>query len=208
VRNLVLILALVLAGLGTLAIRVVVEGRGALADGEALLAAGQPAEAIPELEASARWYLPLAPHVDRAYSRLRELGGSKDPAVALAAWRAIRSAARATRSLWTPHADDLVAADRAIARLSAQHPEAAPGAGATAPLRELWHSARLARDLRPRPGAAAVAALGILAWLAGFVLLVRRGLDDAGTLARRPALVAGAMIVVGFVLWAVGLYNA
>jgi hypothetical protein len=208
VRKLVLVLAFVLAAGGVLAIRVVVEGRSALADGEALLAAGQVPDAIRTFEASARWYLPLAPHVDDAYARLRELTGSKDPAVALLAWRAIRSASRATRSLWTPHADDAAAADRAIAQLSARHPEAATAGGSTVELRELWHSARLARDLRPSPGAAAIAALGILTWLAGFVWLVRRGVDERGVLVRRPALVAATTIVVGFVLWAAGLYNA
>ncbi len=213
-RRAILIAALVLAGLGALAIRVVIEGRGALADGEAELAAGHPAEAIRAFEASARWYLPLAPHVDDAYARLRELAASEHPAVALAAWRAIRSAARATRSLWTPHADDLAAADAAIAKLSAAAVppggEGAdpPPAGATVGDREAWHLARLARDVRPSRGAAALAGIGIVLWISGALMLVRRGIGAAGGLARRPALLAGATILVGFACWAVGLYNA
>lgn len=206
-KRLLVIAAVVLAGLGALAIRVVVEGRTALADGEALLAQGKPAEAIKRLEASARWYLPLAPHVDAAFAQLRRVGGSEDPALAVQAWRAIRGAARATRTLWTPHADDLAAADDAIAKLAARDLQAAP-TGPTTAAREMWHLARLARDRRPSSGPLALAALGIVVWLGGFWMLIRRGLDEAGRLARRPALMAGAMIVVGLVCWAVGLYNA
>lgn len=219
-QRILLVVALVLAGLGALAVRVVVEGRSALAQADAALARGAPAEAIRGFEAGARWYLPLAPHVDEAYDRLRELMAANDPAVAMAAARAIRAAARATTGLWTPHAEDLAAADRRIAELSARDPEAAP-AGNTTAARESWYLNRLARDSRPSTGAAVVAALGILLWIGGFLVLVRRGLDDAGApepadrrraarlpLRRRPALVAAAMIVVGLVCWAAGLYNA
>jgi hypothetical protein len=208
VRRLLVILAIVLAGLGALAIRVVIEGRGALADGDAALASGNSAEAIRAFEASARWYLPLAPHVDEAYDRLRGLTRSEDPGVAVTAWRAIRSAARATRWLVTPHAEDLEAADVELAKLAARDLLAAPS-GPTADQREIWHRARLARDPRPRPGAAAAAAFGIVLWLTGFFVLVRRGVAaGGGGVVRRPALVAAAMIVVGLVCWAAGLYNA
>lgn len=213
-------IAIVLAALGALAIRVVVEGKAALAEGDELLSSGKPAEAIRAFEASARWYLPLAPHVDEAYARLRELMASEDPATAMLAARAIRSAARATRSLGTPHAEDLAAADQRIAKLSARDPEAAP-AGNTTALREAWYLERLSRDSRPSPGAAILAALGIVLWLGGFLVLVRCGFAGKGVpeaadrregpplrVRRRAALAAGAAIVVGFVLWAAGLYNA
>ena len=202
-----MIAALVLAGLGALAIRVVLAGREALAIGDARLARAQPAEAIRAFEASARWYLPLAPHVGEAYARLRELAKSEDPGVALAAWRAIRSAARATRTLWTPHADDLAAADAAIAKLAAADPEGSTAEG-DAQARETWHQARLSRDVRASTGAAALAALGIVLWLAGAVQLAWRGWTARGTLVRRPAAVGGTMIIVGLVCWFAGLYNA
>lgn len=207
----ILIVALVLAGLGALAIRVVIEGRGALEDGDDWMSRGRPAEAIAAFETSARWHLPLAPHVDEAYGRLRALGGSEDPAVALAAWRGIRSAARATRTLWQPHGDDLAAADAAIARLLARTPGAAPidpAAPTSTADREAWHRARLSRDGRASLGGAVLAAFGIVVWLAGAGMLVSRGLARGGSLVRRPALVAGATFVVGLVCWFVGLYNA
>ena len=202
----IVIAALVCAAFGAAAIRVVVEGRRALAEGDDWMLRGKTAEAIRAYEASARWYLPLAPHVETAYERLHGLANAE--ATALPAWRAIRSAARATRALWQPHAADLAAADEAIAKLSARDPAAGAGAGDTTGEREAWYRTHLAEDARPGIGAAALAALGILAWVGGAVVLARRGLDEAGRVVRQPAVAGGVAIVLGFACWVVGLYNA
>jgi hypothetical protein len=220
VKRALVIAAIVLAGAGALALRVVVEGRAALAEGDAALAAKRPADAIAAWETAARWYLPGAPHVGEAYARLVRLGG--DPATpprhALAAWRAVRGAARATRSLWTPHAEDLAAADAAIARLSADDPEASLAGGADHAARVAWHARELARDPRPRPLAVALACLGIAAWLAGAAWRVRRGaaaaapatggIDSARSVRRRRALAPVALTLAGLAAWALGLYTA
>ncbi len=179
-KRVILPLAVVLAVLGALAIRVVASGRAALAAGD--------------YETAARWYLPFAPHVDEAYAKLRTLAKSEDPAVSLAAWRSIRSAARATRSFWQPHADDLAEADAQIAKLSA----AAPGGGKLDGDRLAWHKERLARDVRPSLAAAILAGFGILLWVAGAFVLARRG-----TFAVGPT----GVIVLGLALWFVGLYK-
>lgn len=206
-KRAIVIGACVLAVLGLVAVRVVIEGRRAIAEGDAALAAKHTHDAIAAWETAARWYLPLAPHVDDAYERLVELAKS-DPQFALLAWRAVRRAATATRSLWTPHAEDLAAADAAIAKLSAEHPDGAPAAGKTVAEKTAYFVARLAEDRRPSTGAAALAILGILSWLAGIGVAVRRGVDAKGALVRRPALVGIALSLVGIVGWAVGLYNA
>lgn len=202
-KRAIVIVAIVAAVLGALAIRVVMEGKGALADGDDWLLRGRTAEAIKSYESAARWYLPLAPHVDAAYGKLRELAepATADPAVSLTAWRAIRSAARATRSLWQPHADDLAAADAAIAMISAGVPQAATADPA-------WHRERLAIDVRPSAGMAALAGLGILLWIGGAIGLVRRGIAPDGGLVRKAAGLAGIAIAVGLGLWVAGLYNA
>jgi hypothetical protein len=207
VPRLVFIAALLLAAGGALALRVVLEGRAALAEGDAAYAAKRPADAIAAWEAAARWYLPGAPHVGEAYERLVRIADS-EPRHALAAWRAVRAAARATRSLWTPHAGDLAAADAAIARLSADDPDAALAGGPDHASRAAWHAAQLTRDPRPRPAAAALAVLGIAAWLGGIAAFLRRGLDRDGRLVRRPALVTAAIFVGGLAAWALGLYAA
>ncbi len=214
-RRVIVILAFVAAALGALATRVVVEGRRALRDGDAWMLRGRPADAIRAYETAARWYLPLAPHVEDAYRKLHALAEpsydarpaldsqqqAQQAAVQLAAWRAIRGAALATRSLWTPHADDLVAANAAIARISA----AIPHAGTT---EIAWHRERLDRPTRPATGAVALASLGILLWVGGAFALVRRGVSLAGGLQRRAAGISGIVIVVGLGCWAAGLYNA
>jgi hypothetical protein len=115
VKRAVAIAAIALAVIGVIGLRAVLAGRSALADGDDWMLRGKPAEAIRSYEAAARWYVPLAPHVDAAYKKLRALTGTPD---ALLAWRAIRSAARATRSLWQPHAADLADADAHIAALA------------------------------------------------------------------------------------------
>ena len=110
-RRILIIAAIVLAALGTLGLRVVLEGQDALAAGDAAVARDDAQAAIRAYESAARWYLPYAPHVAIAYDRLHALTTSQQTGVALAAWRSIRSAALATRGLWTPHEEDLAAAN-------------------------------------------------------------------------------------------------
>jgi len=207
IRRALLIAAIALAGAGSLALRAVLEGRAALAEGDAAAATARPADAIAAWETAARWYLPGASHVDEAYARLVRIADT-EPRHALAAWRAVRGAARATRSLWTPHARELADADAAIARLSADDPEASLAGGPDHAARVAWHLRALARDPRPRPLAVTLACAGLAAWLAGAAWFLRRGLTASGRLARRPALAAAALTCAGLAAWALGLYTA
>lgn len=195
-KRVVVPVAIAVAVLGALAIRIVVEGQSSLGDARDDVLRGKPMEAIGAYEDAARWYLPLAPHVDTAYEKLRILASDPDPQISLAAWRAIRSAARATSGLWTPHASDLAAADAAIAGMQARQPGAASPAATTA-AREAWYRDRLARDVRPGHGAAALAGFGVVLWIGG-----------ALALARARKLRFAAWMAAGLLVWAVGLYNA
>lgn len=201
-KRALLVLALVIAGLGALALRVVVEGNRSLAAGDAAMTRGDIDDAIASWESAARWYLPLAPHVDDAYARLRALGrGESDGAAighrhALAAWRAVRSAALASRGLWSPHADDLRAANEAIAEFASRDPEGALAGGIDAAARKRWHTERLAATPGPSRHAAVGAALGIAGFLVGVGLLLRR---------RGPDLVGVGVTVLGTVGWIVSL---
>lgn len=192
-KRALIVVAIVLAGLGALCIRVVVEGRRALAAGDTAASEGRLDDAIAGWEAAARWYLPFAPHVDEAYGRLTELAAN-DHRRALAAWRSVRSAALATRTLWTPHADDLLAANAQIAELASRDPEGASAAGADAAARKTWHTEQLARDPGPSRGGVFLAVLGIGAWLAGI-----------GVVVRGPARVGAAVTVLGLIGWMIGL---
>jgi hypothetical protein len=217
-QRLLWIAAVVIAGMGACGLRVVLEGRSALAEGDAALAAGRPADAVAAWESAARWYLPGAPHVGEAYDRLHELATTHK---SLAAWRAIRSAARATRHLWQPHGDRLAAADTAITELAAADAERAPAGGPDPAKFSTWHATRLAGDPRPSAGSAALAIAGIVCWLAGMALLIRRqtrihGNDrgDEGsplpltTLLHPGPRLALVIAVAGVALWALGLYTA
>jgi hypothetical protein len=192
-------LGIALAVLGVIALRVVLEGRAALADGDEAFAQKRIPDAIAAWESAARWYVPAAPHVDEAYERL--VGYAREHG-SIAAWRAVRSAAHATTSLWTPHAADLAEADAAIAKLAAADPEAAPAI--SDPARRLaWHEAVLARATRPSRGATVLAVFGIVAWLAGIAVVVRRGASRD-----RRTLIAAAVAGFGILAWVVGLYSA
>jgi len=197
-QRVALVVAIILAGVGALGVRVIRAGNSALADGDAAIADQRPRDAIAAWERAARWYFPAAPHVDEAYARLRKLAASNPGS--LAPWFAIRRAARATRSLWTPHTDDLAAADAEIARVSSARQED--------PSRLAWHQARLAEDTRPGVGSTVLAVLGIAAWLAGIGVTLRRGLADDGSWIKRPALVGLGIAAAGIAGWAAGLYTA
>lgn len=206
-RQALVVLALVVAALAAVAIRLVHDGRTALADGDAAAAEGRMLDAIAGWETAARRYLPLAPHVDEAYARLTELAG-REHRYALVAWRAVRSAALATRHVWTPHGDDLAAANQAIAELASRDPEGASAGGPDAAARKELHAAKLARDVRPGAGAILLAIAGIACWLAGVGVVIRRGFDPTGRLARRPALVGIGLAMVGLAAWLIGVHVA
>jgi hypothetical protein len=183
---------------GAAAIRVMWQGHTAAAAGDAARAAGDVDGAIAHWRDAARHYLPFAEHVDHAYAQLattaRAADAAGDPAVALAAWQAIRSASRATSGLTTPAGDLAAEADRRIAALRAADPLASPAAGATPAAREAWHAAQLAARAAPSPALAALAALGLALWIGGLVWF-----------ARRPAAVRLAAVAAGAALWSIAM---
>ncbi len=203
-RRLLLLIGAAMVIVVTLLVRTLVEGNRALEAGDAAQADGRMADAIASWEAAARWYGPGLSHVDEAYARLTGLAASK-PESALAAWGAVRSAALATGGLWQPHADDLAAANEQIALLSAKDPAGAGAAGATPSDRLAYYRQQLARPPRPTGLPVALFAVGVLAWLGGIGWMIRRGIDDAGKVVRRPALGGAVVTALGIAAWAAAL---
>jgi len=197
-RTAIGITAVVVAALATISLRVVLEGRAAIADGDDALADRRPVDAIAAWESAARWYLPLAPHVDEAYDRLRDYAKAHR---SMAAWRAVRRAALATRTLWQPHADDLAEANAALTELAAADVERAPGGIAEPTDYAAWHAQLLAADPRPSSGAAVLAICGIACWLVGMGMLLNRA-------DRRRFRLPAVLAAIGAVVWIVGLYTA
>jgi len=54
----------------------------------------------------------------------------------------------------------------------------------------------------------ATALCGFALWLGGCVHFARRALDDEDRFVQRAAAAAGVLVLVGVVVWVVGLYNA
>ena len=207
-------IVLVIAGicLGVVVTRAVWDGRTALHEGDAAIAAGDKAEAIARWRRTARWYVPLAPHVEGAYDRLedlaREAEKNDDVETALAAWRGVRSSILATRSFYTPFEDRLDPANQRIAALMAFGENPALDPGKTADQRTQWHYELLSRDESPSPFWAFIALLGLATWLGGGFLFALRGVSEKDQLIPRTAATAGILVAVGLVVWMLGLHLA
>jgi hypothetical protein len=197
--------------LGVLLSRAFWDGGRALRAGDAAIERRDAEEAIRLWRRAARWYVPGAPHVGAAYERLEALATAAaeggDPAVALEAWRAVRSSILATRSFYTPREDLLARANQEIAGLMAREPGPA-AAGATPEARRAWHLALLERDQSPSVAWTVIALAGFAAWVGGGFFFAWRGFTADDRLDRRIAARAGLVIALGLVVWMIGLYRA
>ena len=193
-----LIAALLVFGvcLGVVVTRAVWEGRSALERADEAAARGELTEAITWYRRAARWYVPLAPHVGRAYDRLEQIAqqaeANDDLDTALAAWRGVRSSIKATRSVFTPHAERLDPANQRIAALMARVEDPALDPDKSEAQRAQWH----------------YALLGFATWLGGGVLFALRGVSAEDKLEARAAATAGLIVAAGLVVWMIGLHNA
>lgn len=211
-RRALIALVIVLAVIGALATRVFVDGRAALAEGDAAVTASDLPTAIARWRRAARWYAPLAPHVEGAYQRLGALATEAeargDEVTALEAWRAIRSSILATRWVVISRPALLERANGRIAALMARAEGAAADPGKTEPERAAWHLALLARDEAPSVPWTLLALAGLALWIGGGVHLAWRGFTADDRLDLRPAVRAGLCVLVGLVAWGLGLYLA
>ncbi|MDP8257049.1 MAG: hypothetical protein P9M14_14970 [Candidatus Alcyoniella australis] len=158
------------------------------------------------------WYVPGHSAMQAARQGLidvaREAEQLQDLALALDAWRSLRSALYATRSLYTPGAELIVRCDQRIAYLAAQtdesrayHPEL-DLAGREERL--LGLSERFAE---PSPGLSLVAVLGFALWVLAAALFVRRASQPQARVG--PLIVRWApLFVAGYGLWLLALYFA
>lgn len=166
---LVVALGLVSFAFGTF--RTLERGQQELAASDAAFDRGELEPALLHARRGALLYVPGAPHVARAYDRMRAIAlGSeraRDPVLAAAAWRAMRAAALETAHLWQPHGYELGEANAQLERLLAAAPVAARFV-----------------DSAARNGRAALWALllagGFGAAVVGAILTIWRGLRPSG----------------------------
>ncbi len=142
-------------------------------------------------------YLPGNPWVSRSCKELAQLAAIQEEkggrAAALTSWRELRSAIMVLRTgFYQPFASELAAANARIAAIT----------GGAPPLE------RLNRPPDPSPAWAALALAGFALWVGGAVLMLLRGLKpDLGLIGRLFWPLLG-IVVVGWILFALGLAQA
>ncbi|MEM6959072.1 MAG: hypothetical protein AAF411_02535 [Myxococcota bacterium] len=109
-----LALGLSVVALFVIGARVVVAGRSELAAGEELEQSGDLDGAIIRYRRAAKWYLPGAPHGPEAIARLGAIAEQNAGATRRAAYRSIRAAAFAARSVFSPYEEALSEANAAL----------------------------------------------------------------------------------------------
>jgi hypothetical protein len=191
--------SLALFVVAALLVRAWLDGRAQLREADAMARAGDLDGEIRHLGRAARWRLPLAEHDELARARLRELAERETEAdhvpEALAAWRELRSALLATRTIDVVDPEQLAVANAAIVELMVQEAHAT---GSPA------DSARWAAELDEDPtsrGRSLSAAACFTAWLVACIGFFIQAIDGKGRLEPRPALRWGAAVLVLLVAW-------
>lgn len=211
-RKILTALAIVFLLFGVLSVRALWQGRSALESGDTAMSAGIPKDAIRHWRRAARWYLPLAPHVETAYDRLRALGqkaeSEGDTQTAIAAWTGIRSSVRATRSFYTPYPERLQEADLHIADLMVRWEVELGQSSEPSAERVDWHFKLLKIDHMPSTGWSIIALLGLALWIGGGFAFALRGVDAQDKLVPKAAAYSGMMVGIGLLVWLTGLYLA
>jgi tetratricopeptide (TPR) repeat protein len=199
-------IAALLIVLGTLTTRATLEQQAAWARAVAFEKQGKLDDAIDEYRWTLRWYVPWG-LTDEAGQALVDLGNRaspQEPERAVRALDALRSGLIASRSLWQPRADLLAYANRGLPSLLVR---VADRQGDKRDPKVLL--AQFTRDyLRPvgvSPVTSAAVSLGFLLWLAGLVMVVRRGVDDAGKWLPAGWRWLGASLA-GFTVWVLGMW--
>lgn len=190
--------------LAVLAVRVVSASHAELHRGEQHLARGEEDAAILALRRAGRLYAPGNPYSREALQRLLAIGRAAeergDVPQALAAYRAVRGAIMASRSVYVPHQDRLEQADERIAELTAEATRGRPGARPAATV-----LAELRAPLRPRLGWTLLLLAGWLAWIVGAFAFAHRALDEEDRVRPGAARLWGTVILVGFGSFVLGM---
>jgi hypothetical protein len=203
------ILLVVAVLLVAFAVRVVSSSARELSVGEAAAEAGDLEAAVVHLRRAARWYAPGSPYHVEALQRLSAIGaqaeGDGDLELALSAYRAVRAGIMSTRSFYTPERARLRAADARIADLMAAQPPPPIDAGKSREQLRLEHLALLEAEVGPSALWTLVLLAGFLAWVVGACLFTVRAIDAEDRFVRPEALRWGALIVVGFGCFVLGM---
>ena len=212
VRGALAVLVAVLLALALVTGRALVAGEGELAAADGALRRSDLPAAIDHARRAARWYVPGAPHVAAAYARLLHVARTSealgDRDTAIAAWRAMRSAAVETAWLSQPHASEIAAADEAVARLASAGSRPLLARDETPERAEKRLRALLAADEVPRAPWALLLVLGLLAMVAGGAAAASRAVSPDGAIDPARAKVAALVAALGLFVYALAVWHA
>ncbi|MFK7985390.1 MAG: hypothetical protein AB8I08_05120 [Sandaracinaceae bacterium] len=190
--------------LAVLAVRVVTASRAELERGDRAQERGDVDAAIVAYRRAARWYAPASPYPPAALDRLASLAETADenadPETAIAAWRSMRGAILAARSLTVPFPDRRARAEREIVRLVGEQANDAGQEDARRRAAEAY-----ARPIDPHPGFTVLLLLGWIGWVTGAFLFAQRAIDEEDRIQPGPARVLGTIVVLGFGMFVIGM---
>ena len=194
---------------GVLVLRVVTSAAAELHAADKYRKAGQVDAALVHYRRAARWYAPGSPYHGQALASLGAIGKAAEKVgnvdLALDAYRAIRGAIMATRSFQVIERRRLLAADERIASLMAAQPRPPGDAGKSYAALRREHLLLLSADPGPKLGWTLVLLFGFVLWVSAVFGFSMRAIDDADRLIPRAARRWGALIVVGFGLFVLGM---
>lgn len=207
-RPLLLTFAGILVLFLTMTARSVLEARAEEARARVALAAGDVDGAIIRLRASARWYAPFNVYASDALAELERLAGAAEKKGerdrALFAWRSIHASIHATRSFYMPHTERLARADERIAALMAAEP-AVPVEGSRSPAERKADYLALLAPPEPRLFGVLLAMAGFVTWVGSATAFLTWGVDSEGRVLRRFGRRSVACLLLGWIMFAVGL---
>jgi hypothetical protein len=211
-RTLLQGLALVGFVLSVITLRVVSSAREELGVADAAFARSDLDAAIVHYRRAARWYAPGSPYHALALHQLAQIGSAAEQSGererALLAYRSLRGAIMATRSVFVPEPARLAAANQHIAQLMAELPAPGMDAGKAAAQLRREHLALLEALPGPNVFWTCVLLSGFFGWIAAGFAFSMRAIDEDDRWVTAEVRRWGALIVLGFGLFVLGMLFA
>jgi hypothetical protein len=170
--------------------------------GEMLLKENQIIRAITYFDRSLHWYAPLNPYLERAATRLWEIGEkaekAKDKRLALIAYESIRNGFYGATHFVTPGKHWIRKVDAKLASLNRGQTEN----------RETPQASAFSGESRyPSSFWSAVVVIGFLGWIGSLIGLITATFRQGGDRGGKGILWLGSSLLC-FILWLVGMTNA
>ena len=208
-RALLRLLLMAACVLLVVSVRVVTSARSELREAEELLQRHDRDAAIVQLRRAARWYAPLSPYHARALHLLWREGDEAERAGelerALSAYRSVRGAILATRSLYVPERELLTAANERIASLMARQEVPGVDAGKTPEQLRREHLALLTPIPGPNVFWSCVVLGGFVCWVFATFAFSLRAIDDEDRWVPAEVKRWGGLSAAGFGLFVLGM---